>query len=70
MRILLIRPSNKGNINTRLSESLNKRQGVLPPLGISYIAGALEKAGHAVEILDMIALNLNPDALRKKLAEL
>ena len=58
MRILLIRPHNKGNINTRLPESLNARQGELPPLGISYIASVLENSGHLVRILDICALNL------------
>jgi radical SAM superfamily enzyme YgiQ (UPF0313 family) len=65
MKILLIRPHNKENTNTRLPESLNKRQGVLPPLGISYIAGVLEKAGHVVKILDAVALNLTNDEMRK-----
>jgi radical SAM superfamily enzyme YgiQ (UPF0313 family) len=59
VKVLLVRPRDSGNINTRLPESLNKRQGVLPPLGISYVAGALEKAGHNVRILDVIASNLS-----------
>lgn len=59
MKIVLIRPQDGENINTRLPKSLNKRQGVLPPIGLSYIAGSLEGAGHSVKILDAIALNLN-----------
>lgn len=58
MKVLLIRYHDRGNINTRLPESLNKVQGVLPPLGIAYIASALEKEGYEVKILDVIALNL------------
>lgn len=69
MRILLVRPHNIGNINTRLPESLNKRQGVLPPLGISYIASILEKAGHVVKILDVIALNLIVNEVRQNINE-
>jgi len=69
MKVLLIRPHNIGNINTRLPESLNKSQGVLPPLGISYIASALEKAGHIVTILDVIALNLTTNEIRKHIHE-
>ncbi len=69
MKILLIRPHDIGNINTRLPESLNKRQGVLPPLGISYIASTLEKTGHAVEILDVIALNLTTNEVRRHIYE-
>ena len=69
MKVLLIRPHDIGNINTRLPESLNKRQGVLPPLGISYIAGVLEKEGHTVKILDVIALKLTTDEIRKYICE-
>jgi radical SAM superfamily enzyme YgiQ (UPF0313 family) len=66
MKVLLIRPHNKDNINTRLPKSLNERQGELPPLGISYIASVLENAGHVVEILDISALNLTVDEVRYK----
>jgi len=69
MKILLIRPYDIDNINTRLPKSLNKRQGVLPPLGIAYIAGTLEKAGHFVNILDVIALNLTADEVREHINE-
>ena len=69
MKILLIRPHDIGNINTRLPESLNKRQGVLPPLGISYIASVLERAGHVVKVLDAIALNLTTEELRESIRE-
>lgn len=69
MRVMLIRPRDIGNINTRLPESLNKRQGVLPPLGISYIAGVLEKEGHEVAILDVIASNLDEDGIRRRVRE-
>jgi anaerobic magnesium-protoporphyrin IX monomethyl ester cyclase len=67
MKIILIRPDNQGNINTRLPESLNRRQGVLPPLGIAYIAAALEKAGHRVRILDVIAAGLTAEQLRRQI---
>lgn len=69
MRVLLIRPHNTENINTRLPQSLNTRQGVLPPLGISYIASTMEKAGHVVKVLDVIALNLTADGLRKHIQQ-
>jgi anaerobic magnesium-protoporphyrin IX monomethyl ester cyclase len=69
MRVLLVRPHNIGNVNTRLPESLNKRQGVLPPLGISYIASTLEAAGHTVQILDAIAMNLVVDDIRRQIQE-
>ncbi len=69
MKVLLIRPHDTGNINTRLPASLNRRQGVLPPLGISYIASWLEKAGHTVKILDVIAFNLIVDEIRQNIRE-
>lgn len=68
MKILLIRYHDKDNINTRLPESLNKVQGVLPPLGISYIAAVLEKNGYEVAILDAIAENLTKDETRDYIA--
>ncbi len=61
MKVMLIRYHDRGNINTRLPESLNKRQGVLPPLGIAYIAALLKENGYQVKILDAIALNLTRD---------
>ena len=45
MKVQLIRYHDLDNTNTRLAESLNKKQGVLPPLGIAYVASSLEKAG-------------------------
>jgi len=69
MKILLVRPRDSGNINTRLPESLNRQQGVLPPLGISYVASALEKAGHDVRILDVIASNLSVTEVRRSMRE-
>lgn len=69
MKILLIRYHDKGNINTRLPESLNKIQGVLPPLGIAYIASVLEKAGYEVKILDAVALNLTTQEVCLKINE-
>ena len=69
MNIVLIRYHDKGNINTRLPESLNKNQGVLPPLGLAYIASSLEKAGHKVKIIDAIAENLTKNEVKKKIIE-
>ena len=58
MKILLIRHHDTRNINTRLPNSINKAQGVYPPLGIAYIASYLEKHNYDVSILDSKALNL------------
>ena len=61
MKIQLIRYHDLDNTNTRLAESLNKKQGVLPPLGLAYIASSLIKAGHDVDIIDAIAMALSKD---------
>ena len=69
MRIALIRCRDKGNINTRLPESLNMVRGELPPLGLAYIASVLENAGHKVKIFDICASNLTVDELRQEISE-
>jgi len=69
MRVQLIRYHDVDNINTRLAESLNKRQGTLPPLGIAYIASSLEKAKHEVEIIDAVALRLSKEEVRQKVKQ-
>lgn len=61
MKVQLIRYHDLDNTNTRLAESLNKKQGVLPPLGLAYLASSLEKAGHEVDIIDAIALALSKE---------
>ena len=69
MKIALIRYHDNDNINTRLPASLNKIRGVMPPLGIAYIAAVLERAGHCVKIIDAQALNLIAEDLRKILRD-
>lgn len=67
MKIQLVRYHDTGNVNSRLQPSLNRRQGVLPPLGLAYIAAALEQAGHQVEVLDAIALGLSGEACLRRM---
>ena len=45
MKVQLIRYHDLDNMNTSLAQSLNKKQGVLPPLGLAYLASALERKG-------------------------
>lgn len=67
MKILLINHHDIGNINTRLPKSLNKAQGVYPPLGIAYIAAVLEQRGYDVSILDSKALNLTAEETKNQM---
>lgn len=60
-KILLIRPSNR-----KLYETGNSRRD--EPLGLEYIAASLEN-GHRVKILDLDILNINPQQLRRYLAD-
>lgn len=69
MNIQLIRYYDIGNINTRLAKSLNERQGVLPPLGIAYLASSLEKAGHKVNIIDAPAELLTNEQVRSRIRD-
>lgn len=50
MKILLVAPP-----------SGSKRLFVSPPLGLMYIASALKKASHEVDIADLYSFDLNPD---------
>src|SRR3989344_6789537 len=66
MRVLLINPRNRDDINTRLPESVNKSKGLFPPLGLSYIASFLKANGYDdVKILDTEALNLTNDEIER-----
>ena len=67
MKVMLIRYHNLNNINTRLPESINKVQGIYPPLGLAYVASTLESFGHEVYILDSRALNLTVEETKKRI---
>ncbi len=69
MRIQLIRYHDIANVNTRLAHSLNKRQGVLPPLGVAYIAASLERAGYEVDLVDAIALELTREQVKQRIRD-
>jgi anaerobic magnesium-protoporphyrin IX monomethyl ester cyclase len=65
VKIVLVRYHDAGDVNTRLPESLNRVRGVMPPLGLAYVAAVLEAAGYDVKIIDAIALNLIADDIRQ-----
>lgn len=66
MKVLLIRPRDGVQINTRLPESVNKVQGVYPPLGLAYVAASLEEEGHRVSIIDAQAEGLSREDLKRR----
>lgn len=70
MKILLIRHHDEGNYCTRLPASLEKVRGVMPPLGLAYIAGVLENNGFNVSILDSMALNYTSAQTRNYIFQL
>lgn len=67
MKVSLIRYHDKGNVNTRLPESLNKVRGTLPPIGLAYIASYLEQNGHEVQLIDAIVDNLGTQDMQNRL---
>lgn len=66
MRVLLVRHHDVEHINIRMPESVNKVQGIYPPLGLAYIAAVLRQHGHEASIIDSQALNLTTEELRSK----
>jgi radical SAM superfamily enzyme YgiQ (UPF0313 family) len=67
MKVLLIRHHDVGNINTRLPESVNRVQGIYPPLGLLYISSSLRSFDHEVKFIDSQALNLTTDEVKKEI---
>ena len=41
----------------------------LPPLSLAYLAGALERSGFEVQVLDFLVARYHPEKIRQKLAE-
>lgn len=52
MRILLINPSLAEAEISHYKKSVEKNRGVYPPLGITYVAACLRKAGHSLRLID------------------
>lgn len=65
MKVVLIRPTSGEKPGTTLPEVLNRARGILPPLGLAYIAAILEETGHVVSIIDAEALGLDEETLKK-----
>ncbi|NVM21761.1 MAG: cobalamin B12-binding domain-containing protein [Desulfobacterales bacterium] len=69
MKVLLVRNHDVGNVNTRLPESLNRAQGIYPPLGIAHVASFLEQNGVDAEVLDAKALNLTSTETKERIGK-
>ena len=52
-----------------MAMSLIDSQGVLPPLGLAYIASSLEAAGHKVDLIDAIALCLSKEEVSERIEQ-
>ena len=52
MKIILINPPFEDEYSVGSSRSIKYVLNVIPPLGLAYLAAALEKNGFAVEIID------------------
>ena len=70
MKITLIRYHAGDQVNSRVPSSLLKIWGVVPPLGLAYIASVLEKENHKVSIIDAPALNLTKQETLEELKKL
>ncbi|NIA15477.1 MAG: radical SAM protein [Nitrospiraceae bacterium] len=68
MKIVLILPP--FDIASSLGGEQRVVRGVLPPLGLGYIAAAVEARGHTVQLLDGCALQLGAEQLVARALEL
>lgn len=67
MKILLVNPHDVPNVNARSAKSITKSRGLVPPLGISYIAAVLEEHDYDVRIIDAAASGLSSNDLKRLL---
>ena len=70
MKILLINPPRFNEIIGSNPSIIEEERGFNPPLGLLYIAGAIERDGrHQVRVIDCQVEKLDYDSLRGRLAE-
>jgi len=70
MKITLLRYHPGDQVNSRVPRSLVKIWGIVPPLGLAYIAAVLEKENYNVSILDVPALNLTKQETYEELKKI
>ncbi|MFH1905650.1 MAG: radical SAM protein [bacterium] len=67
MKVLLIRPRVVEYLSSQSAESFEGAIGLVPPLGLAYLAASLERESHKVAIMDCQALGLGPQEIRKEI---
>ena len=69
MKLCLIYPPTDHMIRTNVPSVVDSVTGCYPPLGLLYVAGAVEQAGrHAVTAVDCVAEQLGPDEVAARVA--
>ena len=63
MKILLIKPP------ALIPKDWTGLTGIVPPLGLAYVAAVLEQNGHEVKILDAVALNLTKTEVAREIKD-
>lgn len=66
MRILLINPSLRQATTGQYKKEVEEARGVYLPLGLAYIAAALEKSGHQIAIVDIDIEGKNAESKLRK----
>jgi len=66
MKVLLVFPPI--TMKERYGREIDDVGGILPPLGLAYLAAVLEEHNYAVEILDAPALSLNVEQLPQQVS--
>lgn len=70
MKVLLIYPPNLNMITTNVPSVVNEESGCYPPLGLMYVAGAIEeRTSHKVEIIDCVAGRYTYGQLEQRIKE-
>ena len=69
MKVMLVRSPSVVEVNSRLAASLTKIMGVVPPLGLLYVASTLEKNNVPVKVLDALVEEINMDETQKRIKD-
>ena len=71
MRLCLVYPPTRRMIRTNVPSVVDEVTGCYPPLGLLYVAGAIEREGrHEVHVVDCVAENLDDAALEARIRQI